>query len=178
MTVPLDARHFTDLAGVRDTLIEVYADVRAPLLHLPNYAVHAFAERLDRQGAEPGFEAVIGFVEGEAVGYAFGNSVGPGNLWWTRMAGPLPDHITRVPTLALREIGVREPWRGTGLARRIHDALLRHRTEPQVSLMVNPAAGDGKVLARYESWGYRAINEVQPHPDSPPLVAMLRNCVR
>jgi hypothetical protein len=37
----------------------VYAEVRAPLLHLPNYAVTAFGERLDRHGTEPGFTAVI-----------------------------------------------------------------------------------------------------------------------
>ncbi|MFH8386676.1 hypothetical protein ACH4E7_38075 [Kitasatospora sp. NPDC018058] len=43
--------------------------------------------------------------------------------------------------------------------------------------MVNPTAGDGKVLALYESWGYEAINEVQPNPDAPPLVAMIRSCV-
>ncbi|WP_405009927.1 GNAT family N-acetyltransferase [Kitasatospora sp. NBC_01539] len=178
MTAPLAARHFTDLADIRATLIEVYADVRAPLLHLPNYALPAFAERLDRHGTEPGFEAVVGFVENEPVGYAYGNAVGPGDRWWTRMAESMPADITDIPTLALKEIGVREPWRGTGVARRIHDALLQRRPEKQVGLMVNPAAGDGKVMALYESWGYRAINNVRPTPEAPPLVAMIRNCAQ
>lgn len=43
-----------------------------------------------------------------------------------------------------------------------------------MTLMVNPAAGNGKVLALYESWGYRAVNRVQPSPKAPPLIAMLR----
>jgi hypothetical protein len=40
--------------------------------------------------------------------------------------------------------------------------------------MVNPLAGDGKVQALYESWGYRAVNSQQPSPESPRLVAMMR----
>ncbi|MGA5701749.1 hypothetical protein [Peterkaempfera bronchialis] len=54
--------------------------------------------------------------------------------------------------------------------------MVTRRPEQQVTLMVNPAAGDGKVLALYESWGDKAINEVQPHPDAPPLAAVIRPC--
>ncbi|MFG2848672.1 GNAT family N-acetyltransferase [Kitasatospora sp. NPDC048296] len=175
----LDLRHFPELTPLaRETLIDLYADVRAPLLHLPNYAVATFAERLDRHGGEPGFEAVIGYDEGEPIGYAYGNTIESGDRWWTRMSRPMRSALTADPVFALKELGVRAPWRGTGAARRIHEELVGNRTEEQrVTLMVNPAAGDGKVLALYESWGYEAVNEVQPNPDTPPLVAMIRSCV-
>ncbi len=41
--------------------------------------------------------------------------------------------------------------------------------------MVNPLAGNGKVHALYESWGYADIGESQPSPDSPVLMAMVRS---
>jgi hypothetical protein len=76
--------------------------------------------------------------------------------------------------VALKEIGVRPAWRKTGTARRIHDALLATRDEPYVTLMVNPAAGDGKVHALYSSWGYEGIGQSQPSPTSPVLTVMIR----
>lgn len=42
-------------------------------------------------------------------------------------------------------------------------------------LPVNPLAGDGKVRALYESWGYEPFSEQQPSPDAPTLTAMIRN---
>lgn len=165
---------FRDLSEVRQTVLDVYADVRAPLLHLPNYRVETFAERLDRHGSEPGFEVVLGFDGEEAVGYAYGNTAIGDDRFWKRMVEPVPPNFLDTTTLVLKEIGVRGPWRGTGTARRIHDELLSGRDETHVALMVNPLAGDGKVQALYETWGYRAFNAQQPSPDSPHLVAMIR----
>lgn len=70
---------------------------------------------------------------------------------------------------------MRIPWRGTGIARRIHDALLADRSEPYVTLMVNPLAGEGKVHRLYESWGYEDLGRSQPSPASPVLTAMVRS---
>ncbi|MFI5534120.1 GNAT family N-acetyltransferase [Kitasatospora sp. NPDC051853] len=173
MTVEL--RHHRDLTPeTRQDLLEVYADVRAPLLHLPNYRVDAFAERLDRHATEPGFELVLGYDGQTPTGYAYGNTIEASDRYWKRMTEPLPDGLTDTPVLVIKEIGVRTPWRGTGTARRIHDDLLAGRTEDRVTLMVNPLAGDGKVQAVYEAWGYQAFNAQQPSPDSPRLTAMIR----
>lgn len=60
----IEPRTFTTLDTVRGDLLGVYAEARAPLLHLPNYAVTAFGERLDRHGAEPGFVAVLAYADG------------------------------------------------------------------------------------------------------------------
>lgn len=73
--------------------------------------------------------------------------------------------------MALKEIGVRLVWRKTGTARRIHDALLATRDEPYVTLMVNPAAGDGKVHALYKSWGYEDTGQSR---SSPVLTVVIR----
>ncbi|MFF2744815.1 GNAT family N-acetyltransferase [Kitasatospora sp. NPDC058048] len=173
MTVEL--RHHTTLPpGARQDLLDVYSDVRAPLLHLPNYRVDVFAERLDRHATEPGFELVLGYDGEVPIGYAYGNTVEAGDRYWKRMTEPLPDGCTEAPALAIKEIGVRTGWRGTGTARRIHDDLLRRRIEGRVTLLVNPLAGDGKVQRLYETWGYQAFNAQQPSPESPRLTAMIR----
>ena len=65
--------------------------------------------------------------------------------------------------------------RKTGASRRIHDALLSGRGEPQVTLMVNAQAGNGKVHHLYETWGYKDLGASQPSLDSPVLMAMLRD---
>jgi hypothetical protein len=171
----VELRHVTDAQPVWQTLLDVYADVRAPLLHLPHYAVDSFGERLARHAKEPGFEAVIGYDGDEPVGYAYVNTLqGPEDRWWGRTTGALPAGCTAIPTLALKEIMVRTPWRGSGTARRIHDDLLTGRPEEQVTLMVNPAAGDGKVEALYVAWGYEHVGQAQPSPGSPPLHVMIR----
>ncbi|AVZ75812.1 GNAT family N-acetyltransferase [Streptomyces lunaelactis] len=169
-------RTVSQLAPVRDDLIAVYSDVRAELLHLPNYAVAAFAERLDRHGSDHGWAAVLAYADnGEPVGYAYSNVVHSENRWWKRIAPAPAAQYTEQPTVALKELGVCVPWRKTGTSVRLHEALLAHHVaEPYVSLMVNPAAGEGKVQRLYESWGYRSIGTSQPTPDSPVLTAMVR----
>jgi GNAT superfamily N-acetyltransferase len=173
-TSTLELRTFDNLDTARGDLVDVYADVRSALLHLPNYAVTAFGERLDRHGAELGFVAVLAYADGFPVGYAYANTIEHGDRYWERTSPVPADEYTARPVAALKEIGVRSAWRKTGTARRIHDALLGTRTEPFVTLMVNPAAGDGKVHALYQSWGYNDIGQSQPSPSSPLLSVMIK----
>ncbi|MFD6936236.1 GNAT family N-acetyltransferase [Streptomyces goshikiensis] len=170
----IELRRFTTLDAARGDLIDVYAEVRAPLLHLPNYNVTTFGERLDRHGVEPGFVAVLAYADGHPVGYAYGNRIEHGDRYWQRTTPEPPSRFTENPALAIKEIGVRPSWRKTGTARRIHDALLLSSDEPYVTLMVNKAAGDGKVHALYRSWGYEDIGDSQPSPASPLLTVMAR----
>lgn len=76
--------------------------------------------------------------------------------------------------VAVKELMLRKPWRGQGIALLIHDELLRDRPEEQVSLLVNALNGDGKVKALHKSWGYKPISTQQPSADGPVLTAMLR----
>ncbi|RSS83401.1 GNAT family N-acetyltransferase [Streptomyces sp. WAC06614] len=171
-------RHSALTPDLRVAIADVYSQVRADLLDHPNYRVDVFLERLERHAAEPGWALVMACApDGEVVGYAYANSIGPGDRWWKRLTVPPVPRFTAQDTAAVKEIGVIPPYRGAGLARRMHDVLLDGRTEPYVTLMVNPAAGDGKVLRLYEGWGYRQIGAVKPLPESPWLVCMGR-CVR
>ncbi|MFE2850416.1 GNAT family N-acetyltransferase [Streptomyces lavendulae] len=175
MTDRTTLKHHTHLGAVRADLIALYASVRADLLHLPNYRLEAFTERLDRHGSDPGWETVMAYApDGKPVGYAYVNTIEPGNRWWTRMDTPVPAEYTAADSLAVKEIGVVLPWRGQGLALAMHDELLQHRGEEYVTLLVNPAAGDGKVKRLYEGWGYVQISGQQPSPDSPPLACLGR----
>lgn len=170
----IELRRSTRIDEVWNTLIEIYAEVRADQLHQPHYSVERYGERLARHASEPGWEVVIGFDGDEPVGYAYVNTLQSDDRWWRRMNTPLPDGCAERSTAALKEIMLRTPWRGTGTARRIHDELLAARPEEQVSLLVNPLAGRGKVRALYERWGYEQISEQQPSADGPVLTAMLR----
>ncbi|MET9881438.1 GNAT family N-acetyltransferase [Actinacidiphila glaucinigra] len=169
-------RVFDRLSAVRGDLMAVYAEVRADLLHLPNYALSAFTERLDRHGEAPGFMAVLAYADdGEPVGYAYAHTVEHGDVWWARVSPAVGREYTAVSAVAVKELGVRVPWRKTGTARRAHDALLAaFPGVPWASLMVNPAAGEGKVQGLYESWGYWRIGACRPSAQSPVLAMMVR----
>jgi GNAT superfamily N-acetyltransferase len=169
-----ELRTFTELGAIRGDVLDVYAQVRAPLLHLPNYAVTAFGERLDRHSDEPGFAVVLAYSNGQPVGYAYGNRIERGDRYWQRTTPEPAEQYTRQPAVALKEIGVLAAWRKTGTARRMHDSLLATRDEPYVTLMVNPAAGDGKVHRLYQSWGYQDLGRSQPSAASPVLTVMIR----
>ncbi|GAA0475670.1 hypothetical protein GCM10010361_45120 [Streptomyces olivaceiscleroticus] len=48
------------------------------------------------------------------MGYAYGNKIENGDRYWQRTS-PAPDEkYTSQPAVALKEIGVRPAWRGTG----------------------------------------------------------------
>ncbi|MFF3350636.1 GNAT family N-acetyltransferase [Streptomyces sp. NPDC002779] len=170
----IELRQFTNLDTARGDLLDVYAEVRAPLLHLPNYQVTAFGERLDRHSAEPGFITILAYAGKQPIGYAYANRIKHGDRYWQRTTPTPDDQYTSQPAVALKEIGVRPAWRGTGTARRIHDALLLTRDEKYVTLMVNKAAGNGKVHDLYRTWGYKDIGRSQPSPASPLLTVMIR----
>lgn len=134
----------------------------------------SFGERLDRHVADPGFAAVLAYADGRPVGFAYGNTIEHGDRYWQRISPAPTEEYTARSAVALKEIGVRPQWRGTGTARRLHDAFLATRDESYVTLMVNSAAGDGKVHALYRSWGYEDIGQSQPSAASPVLTVMIR----
>ncbi|WP_138967887.1 GNAT family N-acetyltransferase [Streptomyces sp. YIM 121038] len=68
----------------------------------------------------------------------------------------------------LSELMVRAPWRGTGTARQLHDALLAHRPEERATLLVDQA--HPKVHALYESWGWRTLGDLRPRVTNAPLM--------
>ena len=75
-------------------------------------------------------------------------------------------------TFALNEIMVRAPWRGTTIARRIHDAPIHTRPEQRSTLLVEQSLPKGR--RRYEEWGYTWLGDLRPDvPYAPVLDAMI-----
>jgi GNAT superfamily N-acetyltransferase len=179
--VTVDIRQATaqHLPTVRQAILDIHAEVRHRDFGLTGdfYSVERFDERLSMYASRPGWSAVLGYEDGEPLGFCFGVPLGPDTKWWASMKEPLAEDFTREDgkrTVALNEIVVRKPWRGSGVAWQLHEAWLSQRTEERVTLLVNPAAGEGAVQAVYEAWGYRKIGEQQPFPDSPIFAAMMR----
>ncbi|MFH9828067.1 GNAT family N-acetyltransferase [Streptomyces bobili] len=175
--------HHSSIEPVRQTLVDIHVEVRQRDLGLtgPFYSAERFGERLAAHRSQPGWEVVIAYDGSEPAGFAYGTPLGPSTRWWTAMTTPLPEGFTVETgkrTLALNEIVVRRAWRGTGLARRIHEELLAGREEERVTLLVNPKAGDGKVQTLYERWGYEKVGEQQPFADSPVFASMMREPLR
>ncbi|RPK36348.1 hypothetical protein EES37_27120 [Streptomyces sp. ADI91-18] len=170
-------RYATDqLPTIRPTLVGVYAEVyEKEIGEDPFFSVDRFEGRLTGHSSRPSWEAVVAYDGGEAAGYAYAATLPQNTGWWAHMLQPLPEADTTedgTRTLALFEIMVRAPWRGTGLAHRIHEELLASRTEERVTLLVEP--GHPKVKTLYEGWGYQHIGDQQPFPDAPVYTTMLR----
>ncbi|MFE7451477.1 GNAT family N-acetyltransferase [Streptomyces griseus] len=175
----IDIRHFDHLAAaeLRPLLLEVYAEIYAKDTENPAFtAVDRFAPGLDSWSSKPGWTCAVGYdSDGEAVGYAYGAPLPEGARWWGGLLTEVPADVTTetgTRTYALSELMVRTPWRKTGTARRLHDALLDARTEERATLLVRQT--HPKVHALYESWGWRTLGDLRPRlPDAPTFHAML-----
>jgi GNAT superfamily N-acetyltransferase len=162
------------LPQIRQTLLDLYAEVYAKEIECDAFfSVERFDERLTGHASAPGWMCVLGDVEGDHVGYAYGATVRRGG-WWNGVQTPMDPELIREDgsrTFGLFEIMVRTPWRGQGIARGVHDELMSRRTEERAALTVEQA--HPRVRAMYESWGYRKVGELKPFKDSPLYDAML-----
>ncbi|SPE57765.1 hypothetical protein SNS2_3419 [Streptomyces netropsis] len=172
----LELRHCASrqTTALRELLLdihdEVYAESGDPLAGRSQ-----FARFLDHWTARPGFACVVGYEDGQPVGYAYGAPLSAGTTWWSAVE-PHPGAAfateTGNRTFALSELMVRTRWRATGYARRIHDELLAGREEERVTLLVHQA--HPKVRTLYETWGYRVVGAITPSfPGAPDLYAMV-----
>lgn len=161
------------LPDIRQVLLDIYAEVYADELDDPFSSVERFDERLTGHASRIEWECVIAYDAATPVGYAYGSALQPGARWWMHQLDPLPEHYTEETgrrTLALFELMIREPWRGKGVGKRIHDELLVGRREERVTLLCD----DPKNKAKYQSWGYEHVGDQMPFPDSPLFHTMVR----
>jgi ribosomal protein S18 acetylase RimI-like enzyme len=126
--------------------------------------VTATFRRFRSQTRKATFRAVLARTEdGEPVGMAYGYPLGPTTRWWDQLTEPVPDEMRREDghrTFGLMELAVRGPWRGQGIARRLHEALLDGIEAERVLLNVHP---DSKAAsAAYRAWGYQKVGEARP----------------
>ncbi|WP_327283539.1 MULTISPECIES: GNAT family N-acetyltransferase [unclassified Streptomyces] len=135
--------------------------------------VAAAFRRFPVQARKHGFRAVLARAEGdgEPIGMAYGFPLGPDTVWWDELTEPVPEAMRREDgrrTFGLMELAVRGPWRGQGVARRLHTALLLDAVGAErVMLNVNQASGEAS--AAYRAWGYRKIGEARPLVDGAEL---------
>ncbi|MER6690357.1 GNAT family N-acetyltransferase [Streptomyces minutiscleroticus] len=164
----LERKGAGDLGDIRQRLLDVYAEIYADRLDEEFHSLARFDERLGWNAEVPGFTAVVGHIANTPVGYAYGCTLQADTRWWNGLRTPAPSDATTetgARTFALSELMVTEAHRGTGVAHRIHDELLRDRPEERVTLLVE--RDHPSVRALYESWGYEWFGEALPFPDAP-----------
>lgn len=164
----LERRGAAGLDGVRPQLLDLYAEIYADRLAEGFHSVERFDERLGWNTEVPGFAVVVGYLDGAAVGYAYGCTLQSGTRWWAGLRTPVPDGAVDEDghrTFALSELMVVDEARGTGAAKAIHAHLLDGRPEPRATLLVERS--HPKVRSLYETWGYEWFGEVLPFADSP-----------
>ncbi|WP_324607960.1 hypothetical protein [Streptomyces rimosus] len=83
MTPAPELRHFShaDLPDIRQTLIDVHADVHAARMADDKFR-RKFPWFVDHWGGNPGFSCVVAYDGSQAVGFAYGAPGAPGREWW------------------------------------------------------------------------------------------------
>lgn len=149
MTDDLRLDHY-DAEGVDaiyDELVQLYADTHRDLADDPFYGTERFEAYFVKQRAHDGFELVSARLGGQLVGVTFG---------FTEQAGE---------QFGLCELMVSPDFQRQGIARRLHDELLRHRPERRADLFVRK--DNLSAQAAYRKWGWTKIGDVQPSPEAP-----------
>ncbi len=157
-----------DAPRLRTLLLDVHDDCYADQQHAPFHSRDRFAWFVDHWSSLQGWSCVVGYDDGEPVGFAYGAPLSAGREWWRGHLAPEPEHSS---TFGVSEVMVRPKWRKTGASRRLHEALLEGRKEHLATLCVDRE--HPKVQALYEAWGYRKVGEDKPFDDSPVFAVML-----
>lgn len=163
-----------DYSGIRQQLLDVFAEVYAAEAEVdPFFSLSRFADRLDRHASHGRWSCAVGEIGREVVGYAYGRP-DSAEEWQSMTAAENPEvyrYGGNGDMFGLCEIMVRRSWRGAGIARTLHDELMRDRPEPRASLLVE--SDHVRVRETYERWGSRRVASSQPFPDSPLYEAMV-----
>jgi ribosomal protein S18 acetylase RimI-like enzyme len=149
--------------------------IGTPQARDPFYSAERFTERFNSYTTAPGFELVTAHDNNELAGYIFGYALPAGARWWNGLIDPTPEGFTvetGTRTFAINELHVRGPWRGLGIASRLHSELLHHRHEGRATILVRP---ENPARATYLHWGYTVAGRLQPYPDSPVYDALTLN---
>ncbi|MEI5102195.1 GNAT family N-acetyltransferase [Streptomyces sp. PmtG] len=165
--VTVDLMEGAAAAQAEDAFRWVYADAFAePPYNEKADDVAATFRRFRSQTRKATFRATLARAEnGEPVGMAYGYPLSSHTGWWDQLTGPVPDDMRREDghrTFGLMELAVRPPWRGQGIARRLHETLLDGVEAERVLLNVHPESEAAS--AAYRAWGYRKVGEARPWP--------------
>jgi len=159
-----------------ETASEIFTSVVGPLYVATHsdvagdafYGADRFVKRLQNHAKAPGFELVVASIDTREVGQAYGYTLQKDARWWKLLTTPVDEALIEEDgsrTFALCELMVHPESQRHGIARKLHDNILRARPESRATLLVrenNNAAQDA-----YSKWGWRKIGKMQPFPDSP-----------
>lgn len=155
-------------AQAEDAFRLVYAEAFAePPYNENEDDVAAAFRRFRSQTRKRAFRAALARTgDGEPVGMAYGYPLGPNTGWWDQLIDPVPEDMRREDghrTFGLMELAVRTPWRGRGIAGRLHKELLEEREEREAErVLLNVHPGSTAAVAAYRAWGYRKVGEARP----------------
>ncbi|OLB67309.1 MAG: hypothetical protein AUI10_00505 [Actinobacteria bacterium 13_2_20CM_2_72_6] len=135
------------VAAIYPEMVQLYADTHRDLAANRFYSTERFAADFVKQRAHDGFELVTARINGALVGVVFGFTEIPGEQY------------------ALCEIMVSPRYQRRGIAKRLHDELLRLRPEYCADLYVRK--DNASAQAAYRKWGWTKVADVQPTPESP-----------
>ncbi|ARX83256.1 acetyltransferase [Streptomyces alboflavus] len=167
----MDMKHYghTDAQDIRALLLDIHDDAYAGEAD-EFHSRERFTEFVDAWSAKETWACVIGFENGEPVGYAYGAAFSPGG-WWRGVDDPAwLTEETRV--FAVSELMVVPQWRKTGVSAKLHDTLIATQDAEFATLFVDTA--HPRVVALYGGWGYQVIAESKPFEDAPLYAVMAK----
>jgi GNAT superfamily N-acetyltransferase len=163
--------------GLLDTIKPLYTKVYAePPYHEGPDEIQDFVDRWNNHSRQPGFSIVLAHHEQDLIGFCFGFPLSANSRWWDGLLDPADPAVTAEDgrrTFALIELAVHATHRRQGIGRALHDTLLTDRSEQRATLLTRPEAVPA--LTAYTTWGYHRVGHLQPGPDAPVYLAMIRN---
>jgi GNAT superfamily N-acetyltransferase len=140
----------------------------------PFDSIDAFMHRFDFYASRPGFDLVVAYQDGEAIGQTWGWPLTENSRWWEGFLSEPEPGFTREDgrrTFALSEIMVSQEWAGKGIAHALHDHLLSARPELRATLLVEPE--NIRAYRAYLHWGWRKVTRLRPDWDNAPTFDVL-----
>jgi ribosomal protein S18 acetylase RimI-like enzyme len=148
-----------------DELAKVYRRVHAADLHMIDHSEPSVEDRLRWTVEAPGFQAALGYVDGELVGTVMGCPLPPETLWWRDMTDVNdPDLAVEWEgrTFAICEAFVDPAQQRHRLGVRMVAELLDRRTEERVSLAV--AETNTRVWHALQRIRFEHVGDLIPFP--------------
>ncbi|MEU1886112.1 GNAT family N-acetyltransferase [Micromonospora rifamycinica] len=177
MIESLTFRHYSSAEAeeITEQLIALYLDVHAGQGDF--YGEDRYRRQLSAHRQRAGWVLVAAALNEELIGYVYGFPLAPDTRWWDGIEEPVPVGFTEEDghrTFAICELLVRAQWRRQGVARALHDDLVRSRHEQRMTLLARP--DNGPAQAAYRSWGWRTVTRLRPGwPDAPLFDVLVRD---
>jgi ribosomal protein S18 acetylase RimI-like enzyme len=158
-----------------EVLGDVYRRVHAADLHLVDHSDPSVEDRLRWTAEAPGFEAAVGYVDGEVVGTVMGCPLPPETLWWRDLTDVRDPQLAvewENRTFAVCEAFVLPEFRKHRLGVRMMAELLGNRSEERVTLAVTET--NTRVWHALQRLKFQHVGDLVPFPGWRPHRMLVR----